>query len=117
MPRNKTVSVNGKDIIVQEKRIKELEGLVNKLFPGAKGKIANIDIEKAIDRIGFDLLYKEFPDIFTGLTKEDIQNAYPSELEELVEAFIDVNFTGIKRLVAPLMSLIQTSLTSQKRPA
>lgn len=114
MPRNKTVTINGKDIIVQEKRIKELEELVKSLFPESKGKLANIEIEKLIDRIGFDMLYKELPKIAPGLTKEDIENAYMSELEELLEAFVDVNFTGIKKLMKTLMSLVQTSLQPQK---
>ena len=38
------------------------------------------------------------------------KNAYMSEIEALVEAFIDVNFTGIKRLVKPLMNLIQAGI-------
>jgi uncharacterized protein (DUF3820 family) len=33
-----------------------------------------------------------------------------SELEQLIEVFIDVNFTGLKRLIKPLMGLIQAGL-------
>ena len=70
--------------------------------------------EELKHRIGFDMLYKELPKIAPGLTKEDFENAYMSELEELLGAFVDVNFTGIKKLAKTLMSLAQTSLQPQK---
>ena len=52
-------------------------------------------------------MYKrQFPDI----TKEDVKNAYMSELEQLIEVFVEVNFTGLKRLIKPMMGLIQAGL-------
>jgi len=45
------------------------------------------------------------PILFPELTADDVKNAYPSELETLLEAFVEVNFTGIKRLIGPLMGL------------
>lgn len=108
--RNKIVSIAGKDINVQEKRIGELEMLVKDIFPGSKGKLK--DIDKALDKVelDWDLLYKVIPKVFPELTKDDIKNSYMSELEALVEAFVDVNFLGIKKLIKPLMSLIQPGL-------
>ena len=108
--RNKIVTINGKDINVQEKRIGELEGLVRDIFPESKGKIANIDITKVLENIDFDLLYKVLPKLFPELEKDDVKNAFMSEIEDLFEAFIDVNFTGIKRLIKPLMGLIQAGI-------
>lgn len=110
MARNKIVTLNGKDINVQEKRIAELEKLVADLFPGSNGNIAKIDLGKFMEQVDFDLLYKQLPKIFPDLTKEDIKNAYMSELEGLLEAFVDVNFQGLKRLTKPLMSMIQAGL-------
>ena len=108
--RNKTVEFAGKKIRVEEKRIGELEKIVAELFPESKGNIQKIDLGKLLEQAGFDLLYKKLPVIFPDITKDDIKNAYMSELEALIEVFVEVNFHGIKRLVGPLMNLIQAGL-------
>ncbi len=110
MPRNKTVTLNGKDIIVQEKRIKELESLIKELFPESKGKIAEIDLGKFMESADFNLLYKTLPKLIPGLTAEDVKDAYMSELEELLGAFVDVNFFGLKQLIQPLLKMAQSGL-------
>lgn len=112
--RNKVVSFAGKEIRVEEKKIGDLEKLIIDLFPTSKGKIANIDLGKELGALDFDILYKKLPVIFPELTKDDIKNAYMSEIEALLGAFVDVNFTGIKKLAKTLMSLAQTSLQPQK---
>lgn len=108
--RDKTVSFAGKEIRVEEKKIGELEKIVANLFPESKGNINKVDLSKIMEQVDFDLLYKKLPVIIPGITKGDIQNAYMSELETLAETFIDVNFSGIKRLVKPLLGLIQAGL-------
>ena len=108
--RNKTVDFAGKKIRVEEKRIGELEKIVAELFPESKGNISKIDLSKLLEGASFDLLYKKLPIIFPDISKDDVKNAYMSEIETLVEAFIDVNFTGIKRLIKPLMGLIQAGI-------
>ena len=108
--RNKTIEFAGKKIRVEEKRIGELEKIVADMFPESKGNIQKVDLGKLLEQAGFDLLYKKLPVIFPDITKEDVKNAYMSELEELIEVFIEVNFQGIKRLVGPLMNLIQAGL-------
>ena len=106
--RNKIVKFAGKDINVQEKRIGELESLTKKLFPSTKGKLK--DLDKALNdlELDWDLLYKKLPIIFPDLTEEDVKNAYMSELEKLIGAFIDVNFFAIKQMIPKLMALAQT---------
>ena len=111
--RSKTVSIAGKDLRVEEKRIGELEKLIVELFPSSKGKIANIDLQKELGSLDFDILYKKLPAIFPDLTKADIQNAYMSEVEALLEAFIDVNFLGLKKLLKPLLTLAQSGLAQR----
>ena len=108
MPRNKIVEFAGKSINVQEKRIGELEILVRDLFPNTKGKLRNLD--KALNdlELDWDLLYKKLPIIFPELTEDDIKNAYMSDLENLIKAFIDVNFFAIKQMLPKLMLLAQT---------
>jgi Ca2+-binding EF-hand superfamily protein len=108
--RNKTVEFAGKKIRVEEKRIGELEKIIADLFPESKGNIQKVDLGKLLEQAGFDLLYKKLPVIFPDITKEDVKNAYMSELEALIEVFIDVNFTGVKRLIGPLMTLVQAGL-------
>ena len=108
--RNKTVDFAGKKIRVEEKRIGELEKIIADLFPESKGNIQKVDLGKLLEQAGFDLLYKKLPVIFPEITEDDIKNAYMSELEQLIEVFIEVNFQGIKRLIKPLMNLIQAGL-------
>ena len=108
MPRNKIVKFAGKDIDVQERRIGELEILVRELFPSTKGKLKNLD--KALNdlEIDWDLLYKKLPVVFPDITEDDVKNAYMSDLEKLIGAFVDVNFFALKQMLPKLMLLAQT---------
>ncbi len=108
--REKVINFAGKEIRIQEKKIGELEKIVAELFPESKGNIQKIDLSKLLEQAGFELLYKKLPKIIPEITKEDVKNAYMSEIEALVEAFVDVNFMGLKRMIKPLMSLIQVGL-------
>lgn len=108
--RNKIVSFAGKDIKVEEKRIGDLEKIIADLFPESKGNLNKVDVNKLLGDAGFDMLYKKLPAVFPEITKDDIKNAYMSEIETLLEAFVDVNFMGVKRLVKPLLGLIQAGL-------
>lgn len=108
--RNKVVSFAGKEIRVEEKRIGELEKIVAELFPESQGDIKKVDLGKLLEQASFGLLYEKLPVIFPDITKDDVKNAYMSELEQLIEVFVDVNFQGIKRLVGPLMTLVQAGL-------
>lgn len=106
--RNKIVKFADKDINVQEKRIGELEILVRELFPATKGKLKNLD--KALNdlELDWDLLYKKIPIIFPEITEDDVKNAYMSDLEKLIGAFVDVNFFALKQIIPKLMLLAQT---------
>lgn len=106
--RDKVITFAGKEIRVTERRIGELEKLIADLFPSSKGKIANIDLTKEFGELDFDLLYKKLPVVFSDLAKDDVQNAYMSEIEALLEAFVDVNFFGLKKMLKPLLGLVQT---------
>ena len=108
--RNKTVEFAGKKIRVEEKRIGELEEIIKNLFPESGGNIQKIDLSKLLEQAGFDLLYEKLPVIFPEITQDDIKNAYMSELEKLIEVFIEVNFQGLRRLIKPLMNLVQAGL-------
>jgi len=106
--RNKIVKFADKDINVQERKIGELEILVRELFPATKGKLKNLD--KALNdlEIDWDLLYKKIPIVFPEITEDDVKNAYMSDLEKLIGAFIDVNFFALKQMLPKMMALAQT---------
>jgi hypothetical protein len=105
--RNKIIEFAGKSINVQEKKIGELEILTKELFPSTKGSLKNLD--KALNdlEIDWDLLYKKLPVIFPDISEEDVKNAYMSELEKLIGAFVDVNFFALKQMIPKLTALIQ----------
>jgi hypothetical protein len=108
MMRNKIVKFADKDIDVKERKIGELEILVRELFPATKGKLKNLD--KALNdlEIDWDLLYKKLPVVFPDITEDDVKNAYMSDLEKLIGAFVDVNFFALKQIIPKLMLLAQT---------
>lgn len=107
--RNKVVSFAGKEIRVEEKRVGELKKLISKLFPTSKGKIANIDLAKELGELDLDILNKKLPLIAPEITENDVDNAYMNEIEALLEAFFDVNFLGLKKLLK-VLTLAQTGL-------
>lgn len=117
MPRTKNVTVAGKEYVVQERRIGELKALITSLFPGSGGKLSQINPASLFELEIDEVLSTRLPELFPGLTAEDIDNAYMSELEALFEAFVDVNFFGLKRLVTPLMNLAQAGAMQQATSA
>ena len=107
--RSKSVSFAGKEIRITERRIGELESALAELFPESGGDLRKIQLENLLEDLAFDILYKKLPILIPAITEEDAKNAYMSELEELIEVFIDVNFRGLKRLVKPLLNLMSTA--------
>lgn len=108
--RNKAVTIAGKTVDVQERRIGELKQLVADLFPGSGGKLSEIDPSKLFELDVDEILSTKLPELFPGLTAEDVDNAYMSELEALLGAFVDVNFFALKRLAQPLMQMAQIGM-------
>lgn len=107
--RTKSVTVNGKTVIVNEKRIGELKALGNK-YKDEFDNLIKVNTADDLTKAVSDIFYTKIPELFPVLTADDIDNAYPSELEELAGAFIDVNFTGIKKVGAPLLQTILAGL-------
>jgi len=98
--RSKSVNIAGKEIIIRERKIKDIkENLIPKIGT-AWNEVSKGDMPGIVDRLG-----EQIVEIFPELQGIDVEECYPSELEMFVEAWIDVNFTGVKRLLGPLMSL------------
>ncbi|KYN77180.1 hypothetical protein A0J52_09980 [Clostridium sporogenes] len=108
--RTKIVEVAGKQITVRERKIKELDGLMDKL---------NVDFDSVLKANSFkdlkgvltNVLNEKLPIVFPEIKEEDINEAYPSEIEELIGGFIEVNFTGMKKVITPMYGLMQRYLS------
>ena len=104
--RNKVVKVGEKEVIIAEKRIKEFRELSSKISMSFNDILSMELDNKTTDEVFnvvVDMLEDKLTVIFPQLTIEDIDNAYISEIEELISAFIEVNFTGAKKVMSPLM--------------
>lgn len=110
--RTKQVVINGKTINVNEKKVVELKALFTQ-FSGEFDTAAKANSANDLGNVVNDLLGSKLILIFPELTTDDIDNSYPSELEELTGAFVEVNFTGIKKVAAPLMGVILKGLQAK----
>ena len=107
--RSKVVNIAGKNVLIEEKRIKDLKRLIKDFSPELKELWnKNIDINNAdsIDDI-FSIIEEKITLIFKDLTADDIENAYMNELEELFNTFMDVNFLGAKKGISLMLKQIQ----------
>ena len=96
--RTKIVKVADKDILIQEKTIGEIKRIVNDLNIDFS-KLMQTEIEKdnflnevlliIQDRI--EILFPQLKDI-------DMDNVYISELEALIDGFLEVNFSMLKKV-------------------
>lgn len=104
MPRSKTVTVNGKQINVKEYKVRELrEDVLPKITDLLDGeKLGSKELPDLVP-----LLESKLVELFPGLTEADIEESYSSEIEALIEAWVDVNFTGLKKVYRPLLSFAQ----------
>ena len=96
--RTKIVKVADKDILIQEKTIGEIKRIVNELNVDFS-KLMNTELEKdnflnevlAIIQDRIEILFPQLKDV-------DIDNVYISELESLIDGFLEVNFSMMKKV-------------------
>ncbi|MBZ4662766.1 MAG: hypothetical protein JG776_448 [Caloramator sp.] len=102
--RVKTVEFAGKKITVREMKIKELNALADKL--GVEfDKVFKAENTDDVKTALITALKDNIPKIFNDVAEGDIDEAYPSEIEELIRAFIDVNFFGVKKVLTSMAQL------------
>lgn len=94
----------GKKITVRERKIKELMELADTLGTDFQ-KLFEADGVTDVKGAIMGVLQDKLPILFPEVSKEDIDEAYPSEVEELVMGFVDVNFFGVKKVLTPLLKL------------
>ena len=96
--RTKIVKVADKDILIQEKTIGEIKRIVNDL---------NIDfsrlLETEIEKDNFLnevllIIQDRIEILFPQLKDIDMDNVYISELEALIDGFLEVNFSMMKKV-------------------
>lgn len=103
--RTQTVRMGDKDIFIREMKIKDIkENLLPKLEPAWQ---AIVESETANM---LDIVTGQVKDIVPELQGVDLDDCYPSEIEAFWEAWINVNFTGVKRLLELAPSLPMTGL-------
>ena len=104
--RTKIVKVANKDILIQEKTIGEIKKIVNDL---------NIDfsklLETEIDKDNFLnevllIIQDRIEILFPQLKDVDMDNVYISELEALVDGFLEVNFLMLKKVFMKATSMM-----------
>ena len=110
--RTKQVTVNNKVINVNEKKVIELKRIFSQIA-GEADTLTKANTTADLTNVVNDVLGAKLIQIFPELTQDDIDNSYPSELEELVGAFIEVNFTGIKKVATPFLGLISKGLQAK----
>jgi hypothetical protein len=114
--RINTVEFAGKQITVREKKIKELQELLPQLGIDFEkiSKTETSEIFAMANNIP-SLLKDKLTVIFPEITESDIQEAYPSEIEDLISVFIETNFTGVKKVASPLLTLALKYLSSSQK--
>lgn len=103
--RSKTVKINERSITIKEQKISSLKDEMLLKFEPAWKAVTSSDTSQLIDKLG-----EQMQEIFPELKQVKFEDCYPSEIEAFLEAWIEVNFTGLKRLVGPLLSLAKTGL-------
>lgn len=106
--RTKTVILSGKEIVIREQLVKQLkEDTLPKIGP-AWAALKGTDMSGIVDAIGdqIKVIFPEIKDI-------DLDECYPSEIEAFLEAWIEVNFTGLKRLLGPVLYFAKVGLQQQ----
>ena len=107
--RTKIVKINNKDICISEKKIKELKELSKEINLDFNELVGTETKDKKTDDVVgvvFDKIIGKLTIIFPTLTNEDIEEAYMSEIEELIGGFIEVNFTGMKKVFGAAMNMM-----------
>ena len=96
--RTKIVKVADKDILIQEKTIGEIKKIVNELNMDFS-RLMSTELEKENFLNEILLIIQDRIEIlFPQLNTVDMDNVYISELETLIDGFLEVNFSMMKKI-------------------
>ena len=104
--RTKIVKVANKEILIQEKTIGEIKKLVNELnMDFSKLMETEINKEGFLNDV-FGILQYKIEVIFPQLKDIDMDNVYISELEALIDGFLEVNFLMMKKVFMKVTTMM-----------
>ena len=104
--RTKIVKVANKEILIQEKTIGEIKKLVNELnMDFSKLMETEINKEGFLNDV-FGILQDKIEVIFPQLKDIDMDNVYISELEALIDGFLEVNFLMMKKVFMKVITMM-----------
>jgi hypothetical protein len=103
--RSQKVTLAGKEITINEQKIKKLRDETLPKMGPAWESLKGTDMSEIINNFGESL-----KSVFSEMKDIDLDECYPSEVESFLEAWISVNFTGLKRLLGPLLRLVEMGL-------
>ena len=96
--RTKIVKVADKDILIQEKTIGEIKRIVNDLnIDFSKLMQAEIEKDNFLNEVLL-IIQDRIEILFPQLKDIDMDNVYISELEALIDGFLEVNFSMLKKV-------------------
>ena len=96
--RTKIVKVADKDILIQEKTIGEIKRIVNDLnIDFSKLMQAEIEKDNFLNEVLL-IIQDRIEILFPQLKDIDMDNVYISELEGLIDGFLEVNFSMLKKV-------------------
>ena len=104
--RTKIVKVADKDILIQEKTIGEIKKIVNDLNIDFS-KLMQTELEKENFLSEVLLIIQDRIEIlFPQLKDVDMDNVYISELESLIDGFLEVNFSMMKKVFMKVTTMM-----------
>ena len=104
--RTKIVKVADKDILIQEKTIGEIKKIVNDLnIDFSKLMQTELEKENFLNEILL-IIQDRIEILFPQLKDVDMDNVYISELENLIDVFLEVNFSMMKKVFMKVTTMM-----------
>ena len=104
--RTKIVKVADKDILIQEKTIGEIKKIVNDLnIDFSKLMQTELEKENFLNEVLL-IIQDRIEILFPQLKDVDMDNVYISELESLIDGFLEVNFSMMKKVFMKVTTMI-----------
>ena len=104
--RTKIVKVADKDILIQEKTIGEIKKIVNDLnIDFSKLMQTELEKENFLNEVLL-IIQDRIEILFPQLKDVDMDSVYISELESLVDGFLEVNFSMMKKVFMKVTTMM-----------
>ena len=104
--RTKIVKVADKDILIQEKTIGEIKKIVNDLnIDFSKLMQTELEKENFLNEVLL-IIQDRIEMLFPQLKDVDMDNVYISELESLIDGFLEVNFSMMKKVFMKVTTMM-----------